>query len=100
MGKYIRHATGMLVAAIFGTLLPLLGINPELFDPDQAAQFTQMKDAFETALYIFGTFVWYPLTEKWLKRFKWLDLQGWIDRLWLKKEARVEESAPGAVPRI
>lgn len=89
MGKYLRHGIGILVAAFFGTLLPILGIQPELLDPEAAARFADMKDAFETGLYLFGTFVWYPIVEKFLKRFPKIDLEGWIDRLWLKKEAAI-----------
>lgn len=92
MGKYIRHGIGILVTALVGALLPLLGIDPTLLSEEQATIVNNFTAAFETFLYLLLTFIWYPLLEKFLKRFPALDKEGWIDWLWLKHE-KVSPSA-------
>lgn len=88
MGKYIRHGIGVLAAAIVATILPLLGLEPAMLTEAQAEQVALLTAALETVLYVFVSLVTYPLVEKFLKRFPLIDTEGWIDRLWLKSEAK------------
>lgn len=81
MGKYIRHAIGMLVAAIIGALLPLVGLEPQTLTSEQAQTVNDLSAALETVIYLFLTLVAYPIVEKWLKRFRGLDPEGYVDRI-------------------
>lgn len=87
MGKYIRHAIGILITAIVGAVLPLLGLTPETLTSEQAQTLHDLSAALETVLYLFLTLVAYPLWEKYSKRFKWLDIEGYAGRQLTKQRA-------------
>lgn len=89
MGKYIRHLIGMLVAALMGGIvLPLLGLAPDTLSAEQAEVMANLSAALENVLWLFLTFAWYPLVEKFAKRFAWLDLEGYAGRLLTKQRAQ------------
>lgn len=85
MGKYIRHGIAALVGALLGVLLGASGVTP---DPDAVQG---AADAIAAALAPMVMLVGYAWTEKFLKRFPGLDLQGYIDRMWLKREAEADK---------
>lgn len=81
MGKYIRHGIAVLVSALLTFLITLTGAVP---DPDQ------VQGAAEGVASVLAPgimLVAYAWVEKFLKRFRFLDTEGWIDRTWLKAEA-------------
>lgn len=81
MGKYIRHGTAIIVAFLVGSIVSLTGVTP---DPDQVSTVVDGLASNVTELVML---VVYAFGEKFLKRFPALDKEGFIDRLWLKKEA-------------
>lgn len=97
MGTYIRHGVAALVGALVGALVARLTGWGLVLDPDQVATFVdQLTSALVMGVTLFG----YAAVEKFLKRFPWLDLKGYIDRAWLKKEAKqAQASGLASVPR-
>lgn len=85
MGKLLRHGIGALVGSLLGALTALLAGQGVEIDPGAVAE---TAASLTNALVLFVTLFGYAIAEKFLKRFAWLDKEGWIDRLWLKKEAR------------
>lgn len=97
MGKFIRHGIGALIGGLLGSLVALLQGQGVEVDPGAVAEATDaLANAITLAVTIFG----YAAVEKFLKRFKFLDTEGWIDRIWLKKEARVAENNPLYEPKL
>lgn len=97
MGKFIRHGIGALVGGALGALTAALAGQGIEVDPGAVAETTSaLTNALTLAVTIFG----YAAVEKFLKRFKGLDTEGWIDRIWLKKEAQVAESNPLYSPKV
>lgn len=98
MGKFIRHGIGALVGSALGTLVAWLASQGIEVRPEDL---TIIEASMTNGLTLFVTILGYAAVEKFLKRFPGLDLQGYIDRLWLKKEASVAEAhGPGYVPRV
>lgn len=83
IGKYIRHTlawlAGVTVTALVGWLEPL-GIRI-------TAEDVAVLEGGVTVVGLILTGVVYSLAEKWLKRFQWLDLEGWADRLQTHRQA-------------
>lgn len=99
MGKYLRHGIGALIGSIFGTITAWLasqGIEVDI------SQMSLVQTFFTDGSVLFVTIIGYALSEKFLKRFPSIDLQGWLDRIWLKQEAQVAESRGinNYVPRV
>jgi hypothetical protein len=99
MGKYIRHGIGALIGSLFGTITAWLAAQGIEVD---VSQLSLAQTFFTDGLTLFVTIIGYALSEKYLKRFPRLDLQGWLDRIWLKQEAQVAESrgTNNYVPRV
>lgn len=81
MGKYIRHGIGALVGLVLASIVGALGLEPT---PEQQ---TTIVDGLAGGLSEFVMLVGYFVVEKYLKRFKGLDKEGFLDWWWLKKEA-------------
>lgn len=93
LGKILRHGTGALVGALIAAIVAFFAARGVLFDAGQVVTTTQLlTDGLVGFIFLFGAPIFtgllsYAGVEKWLKRFKALDKEGWIDRLWLKHEA-------------
>lgn len=81
MGKYVRHLIAAGVALLVGAVVSVTGVTP---DPDQV---NTIVDGLASNATEFLMLVVYAFGEKLLKRFPLLDKEGFIDWLWLKREA-------------
>lgn len=70
LGKYIRHTIAALMAAIVGYITAAL-----------ATQGIEVPGDIAVGFGTFLTFVVYAFVEKFLKRFPWLDLEGYAEYL-------------------
>jgi hypothetical protein len=94
-GPYIRHAAAVIVGIFFTWLVDLL---PWITTYVPEEQIVGIQDALVgfitlTGLVVFG--VVYAWAEKFLKRFGWIDPQGFTDRLWLKNRANINSGQRG-----
>lgn len=90
MGKFIRHGIGAIIGGLLGSLVALLQGQGVEVDPNAVSEAANaLSNALTLAVTIFG----YAAVEKFLKSFPWLDKEGFIDRLWLKREAAASENA-------
>lgn len=81
MGKYLRHGLAVLLAAFFTWLLTVFGVVPDPEAVQGAADV--VAEVFAPALML----LFYAWGEKYLKHFRWLDPEGYADRLRRKEEA-------------
>jgi hypothetical protein len=91
MGKYIRHLLAAIIGVLVGAVVAVLGkyLGAD-FTPEQIEGFT---DALTNAL-LPGVTLWlYAWSEKYLKRFAWLDPEGFTDRLRLKQQSQGIDTA-------
>lgn len=88
MGKFLRHGIGAAVGALLGAIVAALAGQGVEVDPGQVAEIeTHLTNAATLFVTLFG----YAAAEKVLKRFPSLDREGFLDRLFLKREARAAE---------
>lgn len=93
IGKLIRHGIGALVGSLLGAVVFALAARGIMIDEGQVQTFGALIAEGISGVVLlllptfFSTLLGYAGVEKWLKRFKALDKEGWIDRLWLKHEA-------------
>lgn len=80
IGKYIRHASAWAVGLFIAFLADWAGVA---VTADQEA--TLVSGLTVLGMLLIG--VVYSFTEKWLKRFKWVDPEAWAERVWSKKAA-------------
>lgn len=96
-GKIVRHLIGAGVGGAVGAIVAFLAGHGVEVDPDVAADLTVH---ITNALVLASTVGGYAIVEKLLKRFRWLDVEGWIDREALKVESyRLEAGAPPPLSR-
>lgn len=93
MGKYVRHLLAVLLGFFFGAITAWLKAEWGYSVPED--QVATLVDALVSLLEPGVMVGVYAVTEKYLKRFAWLDLEGWIDRLWLREEKKEIEAEEG-----
>lgn len=79
-GKYIRHGAAWLIGLLVGFIAATFGV--EVTD---GQTFALTEGLTALGLIIIG--IGYSYAEKWLKRFRWLDPEAWVERIWAKEAA-------------
>lgn len=87
MGKYIRHFLAAVIGALVAATVQFVGTRWGVtFEDEQVRTFT---DAMVNAFFPLVLVLWYAWSEKFLKRFPWLDQEGAADRAHRQQVAAV-----------
>lgn len=78
MGKYARHLIAVVIGAVIAACVQLLGTRFGITFEDEAVR--DFQDALTNAVTPMALVWAYAWIEKFLKRYPWLDPEGYVSR--------------------